>query len=196
MRNRGYKYIITNNDYGFLLFCINGPWINKMLKDRGIEPRKFRALNWVDIAKAQPSLRTAVLFEKLRPTNFWQMCDVFALSLSQYCVDDGIPVYEQLWFSEYPLFTKEDVYEILVDEGINKSDAIKLTELMGKGKTTTLGISIRDFIELCDVPEDIEYAMLHCRKLVSRDEAIDMLLDAAELAIARREIHSKKREKR
>lgn len=182
VRNRGYKYIINNNDSGFLLFCINGPWINQMLKDRGIEPRLFRALNWRDIAKAQPDMETAILFERLRPSNFWEMCDVFALAASSYDKDFQ-PVYERDWFIRYPIFTKEDVYEILSDQGIDKSDAIKISEIMGRGRFTSLEVSFRDFIELCDVPEDIEEALLSCKKLSSREDAVNRLLDAASRAI-------------
>ena len=59
MRNRGYKFIINENETGYWILCINATWINHLLRDRGIEPRNFRALNWRDIAAAAPS-------EKLR----------------------------------------------------------------------------------------------------------------------------------
>ena len=183
MRNRGYKYIISNNNAGFLLFCINGPWINQMLKERNIEPREFRALNWRDIAMSQPDIRVARLFEKLRPQNFWQMCDVFALSLSEYTYDGEGAVYEQSWFAEYPMFTREDVYEILADEGIDKSDAIKITDIVGKGRFTSLNVSFRDFLELCDLPDELVDVIMHCRKLVRREEAVAKLLDAAVVSL-------------
>ena len=185
VRNRGYKYIISNNNAGFLLFCINGPWINQMLKERNIDPKEFRALNWRDIALAQSDINVAKLFERLRPQNFWQMCDVFALSMSEYFVEDGA-VYEEPWFVDYPIFTREDVYEILADEGVDKSDAIKITDILGKGRFTSLNVSFRDFLELCDLSDELVDVILHCKKLVRREDAVVKLLDAATIALARK----------
>ena len=184
VRNRGYRYIINNNDNGYMLFCINGPWINEMLRDRGIDPKKFRALNWYDLMIVQDDKRISRLLRTLRPENFWEMCDAIALAFSEYELDELGHVYEQRWFSRYPIFTKEDVYEILVDEGVDRSDAIKITEILGNGKTSGLSVSFRDFLELCDIPEELESVILKCRKLTHRDTAVELLLDSAKRAIS------------
>ncbi len=154
--------------------CINATWINHLLRDRGIEPRNFRALNWRDIAAAAPSEKLRKLVVTLKPANFWQMCDVIGLSESEYD-DDNMPIYRQRWFTRYPIFTVEDVYELLLENGFNQEDALRVTMVVKRGEESLDGVSLRDFLELYDVPEDLERVILRCNSLVSRHYVIDRL---------------------
>lgn len=178
VRNRGYKFIINENETGYWILCINATWINHLLRDRGIEPRNFRALNWRDIASAAKTDKLRQLTATLRPANFWQMCDVIALSESEYD-DDCMPVYRQRWFTRYPIFTVEDVYELLLENGFTQEDALRVTMVVKRGEESLDGVSLRDFLELYDVPEDLEKVILRCRKLVSRHYVIDRLTSMA-----------------
>ncbi len=178
VRNRGYKFIINENETGYWILCINATWINHLLRDRGIEPRNFRALNWRDIAAAAPSEKLRKLVVALKPANFWQMCDVIALSESEYD-DDNMPIYRQRWFTRYPIFTVEDVYELLLENGFNQEDALRVTMVVRRGEESLDGVSLRDFLELYDVPEDLERVILRCNSLVSRHYVIDRLTHMA-----------------
>lgn len=179
MRNRGYKFIINDNDTGYWILCINATWINHLLRDRGIEPRDFRAITWRELAMNTRSLKIRELMCTLKPKNFWQMCDVIALSKSSYD-DDNMPVYRQRWFTRYPMFTVEDIYEILLEYGFSQEDALRISMVVKRGEDSLDDISIRDFIELYDVPEEIEKVILRCNKLVSRSEVINDLVDIVE----------------
>ncbi len=187
VRNRGYKYIIKSDENGFWMLCVNPTWINELLRERGIEPRIFRSLSWEDIAVNIEDEKIRDLFYILRPTNFWNMCDVVALSMSTYNVEDE-DVFWQNWFIKYPMFTLEDVYEILTDEGVCREDALRVTEVIRKGGKTEQSISLREFVELYDVPERLCGAVCKCGRLVSREKAIEAFLDILVCCIDKAEL--------
>lgn len=183
MRNRGYKYMIKSSGHGYLLLCVNATWINLMLEEQGIVPKEFRALTYEEIARAIPDEYTKALFLTLKPKNFWQMCDTLALSVATYDEKDIRRVYHSKWFIKYPLFTKEDVYEHLMDAGFCQEDALRVMEFVRRGKCKTLKLGRREFLELYDVPEEMEEAILHCRKLPPRDEIISLMIEVIGFAI-------------
>lgn len=187
VRNRGYKYMINSGSHGYLLLCVNATWINLMLKEKGIVPRDFRALSYQDIASAIPSDYTRALFMTLKPKNFWQMCDVLALSMATYDEKDIRKIYRSKWFVKYPLFTKEDVFEHLMEADFQQEDAIRVMEFVRRGKCKTLKLGRREFLELYNVPEALEEAILHCRTLPSRKEIIDVMIEIIGAALAVKE---------
>lgn len=188
MRNRGYKFIINrDSDLGYWMLCINPTWINDMLKSRGIEPKLFRSISWKEIATQMTDRYSRELFCKLQPKNFWQMCDVFALTMSEYIDDYRMPVYEQSWFSKYPVFTAEDVYELLTDEGMEQEDALRIAEVVRKGRCTIMDLSMREYLELYDVPDGLIDAITACELLADRQDVINGLLDVAKIVLSARE---------
>lgn len=193
MRNRGYKYVIKCSEEGYWLLCINATWINQILRDRGIEPKEFRKLSYKDIAKAQDSKEIKYLFLELRPRNFWQMCDTMALSMAIYKGEkkDDLKTraYKQPWFLKYPMFSCEDAYEHLMDAGFQQEDALRVMEFVKRGKCHTLSLSRDEFLQLYDVPDDLQDAFNRCKKLPRREEAVDALLDVIEKAISYAESH-------
>lgn len=179
MRNRGYKFIINRNECGYWMLCINPTWINDMLRSNGIDPKLFRSISWHEIASVTKDRYAKELFVKLQPANFWQMCDVYALSMSEYTYDFETPIYNQSWFSTYPIFTAEDVYELLRDDGMEQEEALRVTEAVRKGKTSIQGISILEYLELYDVDDRLIDAICQCEFLADRQEAIAGLVDTA-----------------
>ena len=179
MRNRGYKFIINRNECGYWMLCINPTWINDMLRSNGIDPKLFRSISWQEIASVTKDRYAKELFVKLQPANFWQMCDVYALSMSEYTYDFETPIYNQSWFSTYPIFTAEDVYELLRDDGMEQEEALRVTEAVRKGKTSIQGISILEYLELYDVDDRLIDAICQCEFLADRQEAITGLVDTA-----------------
>ena len=176
VRNRGYKYIINSDENGFWMLCVNPAWINELLRERGIEPKVFRSLSWKDIAGGIADERLKELFYILRPNNFWQMCDVVALSMSRYACEDS-DVFYQNWFIRYPIFTLEDIFEILNEEELNQEDALRIMEVVRKGGKTDLNVSLRDFVELYDVSDRLTNAICKCEYLIPREKAIRTFLD-------------------
>ena len=188
VRNRGYKYIIDRDDMGYLMLCINPTWISDLLKMRNINPSLFRSISWKEMAAHMKDRYAKELFCKLQPSNFWQMCDVFALTISEYIEDFEMPVYEQTWFPKYPIFAAEDVYELLLEEGMDQEDALRITEVVRKGRCSILDISVRDYLELYDVPEELVDAITSCEYLADRQEVVNGFLDTAmEILKAREE---------
>jgi len=179
VRNRGYKFIINRNECGYWMLCINPTWINDMLRSNGIDPKLFRSISWQEIASVTKDRYAKELFVKLQPANFWQMCDVYALSMSEYTYDFETPIYNQSWFSTYPIFTAEDVYELLRDDGMEQEEALRVTEAVRKGKTSIQGISILEYLELYDVDDRLIDAICQCEFLADRQEAIAGLVDTA-----------------
>ncbi len=179
MRNRGYKFIINRNECGYWMLCINPTWINDMLRSNGIDPKLFRSISWQEVAAVIKDRYAKELFAKLQPANFWQMCDVYALSMSEYTYDFETPIYNQSWFSTYPIFTAEDVYELLRDDGMEQEEALRVTEAVRKGKTSIQGISILEYLELYDVDDRLIDAICQCEFLADRQEAIAGLVDTA-----------------
>jgi len=179
VRNRGYKFIINRNECGYWMLCINPTWINDMLRSNGIDPKVFRSISWQEIAATLKDRYAKELFVRLQPSNFWQMCDVYALSMSEYTYDFETPVYSQSWFSSYPIFTAEDVYELLRDEGLEQEEALRVTEAVRKGKTSIQGISILEYLELYDVDDRLIDAICQCEFLADRHDAITGIVDTA-----------------
>lgn len=182
MRNRGYKYIIKSGHEGYWLLCINAIWINQMLKDRGIRPKDFRQLTWKDLVRSQDSELEKKLFAELKPKNFWQMADTLALKYACYDLEKGSRLYEQEWFLKYPLFSREDVYELLLENGLRQEDAIRIMEVVRRGQCST-NLKWQEFIELYDVPEGLIEAFSRCIYLPPREKIITYLLDALAHAI-------------
>lgn len=180
MRNRGYKFVIKCSDEGYWLLCINATWINQMLKERGVRPKDFRKLTYDDIARAAQTEIQKRLFLEIHPNNFWQMCDTIALSCARYKCPKA---YRQEWFLKYPLFTCEDVYEHLMDAGFQQEDAIRVMEFVRRGKCRTLSLSREEFLQLYDVPEELQFAFSQCASLPSREEVVQSLLDIIEVAV-------------
>lgn len=181
VRNRGYKFVIKCSDEGYWLLCINATWINQMLKERGIKPKDFRKLTYEDIARVQNSAEKKRLFMELRPTNFWQMCDTMALSFAKYKDKEA---YKKNWFLKYPLFTLEDVYEHLMDADFQQEDAIRVMEFVRRGRCHTLSLSRDEFLQLYDVPDELQESFSRCKHLPEREEVVQELLEVIEKAIA------------
>lgn len=188
MRNRGYKYVIKCSEEGYWLLCINATWINQMLRDRGIKPKDFRRLTYEDLAKVQETKELGYLFLELRPRNFWQMCDTVALSLAKYKNDDKKDfkgrAYKQSWFLKYPMFSCEDAYEHLMDAGFQQEDALRVMEFVRRGRCQTLSLTRDEFLQLYDVPEEMQEAFSYCLYLPRREEVVERLLDSVEKAMA------------
>lgn len=187
VRNRGYKYVVKKHSNSYLLMCINATWINQMLKDNGIKPREFRKLTYLDMADVQTSAFREKLFLTLKPKNFWEMCDTLALSMSEYDIPEGTRPYETRWFCEYPLFTLEDVYEILLDKGMAQEDALRVMEFVRRGKCTTLSLSKDEFLQLYDVPEKMQTAIKACKFLPAREQVMDELIRMIGRAVSARQ---------
>lgn len=187
MRNRGYKFIINRNECGYWMLCINPTWINDMLRSNGIDPKMFRSISWQEIAATLKDRYAKELFVRLRPSNFWQMCDVYALSMSEYTYDFETPIYSQSWFSTYPIFTAEDVYELLRDEGLEQEEALRVTEAVRKGKTSIQGISILEYLELYDVDDRLIDAICQCEFLADRQDAIAGVVETAKIILEAKE---------
>lgn len=183
MRNRGYKYIIKNREDGYWLLCVNAVWINQMLKERGIRPKEFRQLTWRDLADVQENEAGKRLFIGLKPTTFWQMVDTLSLRYASYDLEKGSSLYQQKWFLKYPLFAQEDVYELLLENGLKQEDALRIMEVVRKGQCRN-HLKWQEFIELYDVPEGMIEAVSRCGYLPPRERVVSRLLDYAELAIA------------
>ena len=183
MRNRGYKYVIKKNSMGYMLLCINATWINQMLRDRGIRPKDFRKLTWKDIAGAQTSEGRKRLFEELKPASFWQMCDTLALSYAEYDVDPGEKLYQQDWFVRNPVYTLEDIYEILLEKNVWQEDALRIMEFARRGKCCMLRLSQDEFLQLYDVPEGIQEIIKKSKYIPHREKVIQVLLDIIERAV-------------
>lgn len=182
MRNRGYKYVIKKNGYGYLLMCINATWINHMLKERGIRPRDFRKLTYEDLAAVQSNELRRNLFLELQPKNFWQMCDTLALAYAEYDTEPGHKIYEYEWFHKNPVFAVEDVYEILLDRGFQQEDALRVSEFARRGKCSMLKLNNAEFLQLYDVPEDMQAIIKRCKYIPHRDRIMQLLLDSIERA--------------
>lgn len=196
MRNRGYKYIIKNSEEGFWLLCINATWINHMLKERGIRPKDFRKLTWEDLASVQNTEVRRKLFMQLKPANFWQMCDTLALSYAEYETEGHRQVFQEDWFYKYPLFTLEDIYEILMEKDFQQEDAIRVMEVVRRGKCCMLKLGKEEFMQLYDVPEEMIKAMNRCKYLPQREKVVYALLDSVERAIHNKKEKNKKEESR
>ena len=192
MRNRGYKYIIKKNIYGYLMLCINATWINHMLKERGIRPRDFRKLTWQDIAYVQTQDSRRRLFELIRPRGFWEMCDTLALSYAEYEAPGDLSICSEERFSKYPIFTIEDVYELLRDRGFQEEDALRIMEFVRRGRCCQLKLSADEFMQLYDVPEDMQYVIKCCKYIPSREKVVASLLDSVERAMYIRKVHQDK----
>lgn len=182
MRNRGYKYIIKSRQEGYWLFCVNAVWINQILRDHGIRPRDFRQLTWQDLAEVQDSAFGRRLFLELKPGNFWQMADTLSLKYASYDLEKGSHLYEQDWFLHYPLFAQEDVYELLRDSGLRQEDALRIMEVVRRGRCGN-DLKWREFIELYDVSEGMVEAFSRCIYLPPREKVVTDLLDIISLAI-------------
>lgn len=167
--------------------CINATWINQMLKDNGIKPRDFRKLTYLDMADVQTSAFREKLFLTLKPKNFWEMCDTLALSMAEYDIPEGRGVYETRWFCEYPLFSLEDVYEILLDKGMEQEDALRVMEFVRRGKCTTLTLSKDEFLQLYDVPDKMQTAIKSCKYLPAREQVIRELILSIGKAVANKQ---------
>lgn len=150
-----------------------------MLRSKGIDPKLFRSISWQEVASVLNDRYAKELFVRLRPVSFWQMCDVYALSMSEYTYDFETPIYNQSWFSTYPIFTAEDVYELLRDDGMDQEEALRVTEAVRKGKTTIHGISLLEYLELYDVDDKLIDAICQCELLADRQDAIAGLVDTA-----------------
>ncbi|MBQ8261136.1 MAG: hypothetical protein IJZ00_02515 [Lachnospiraceae bacterium] len=196
MRNRGYKFIIKSSPEGYWFFCINATWINDMLKERGIRPRKFKELTWEDLAEVTESEAKKRLFSELQPKNFWQMCDTLAITYAVYDLGDSQRVYENDWFYRYPIFTREDIYEILLDEGFREEDALRVMEFVRRGGSMTNNLNMNEFLELYDVPDGLAYAIGMCLKLPSREKVVMATLDLIEKAMERKRQKNTKEEPR
>lgn len=168
---------------GYMLMCINATWINHMLKDRGIRPRDFRKLTYEDLAAVQGNELRRSLFLELQPKNFWQMCDTLALAYAEYDIEPGDSIFKHDWFHKNPVFAVEDVYEILLDRGFWQEDALRIMEFARRGKCCTLKLSSEEFMQLYDVPEDMQNVIRRCKYIPHRDRIIQMLLDSIERAI-------------
>lgn len=190
MRNRGYKYIIKKNNIGYLFLCINATWINQMLRDRGVKPRDFKKLTWEDIANVQTDARRKRFFETLKPKSFWEMCDTLSLSYVEYELDEPKTVrsklytkfYEKEWFIKNPVFTQEDIFEILMERGFQQEDALRVMEVVRHGKCCTLKLSPDEFMQLYDVPEDLYNVIKRCKYIPPREKVLNNLLDCIERA--------------
>lgn len=204
MRHRGYKYIIKNNDLGYLFLCVNASWINQMLKERGIRPRDFKKISWEDIAGVQTDDRRKRLFASLQPKSFWEMCDTLALCYAEYECDENrsahaklySKVYEKDWFIKNPIFTQEDIYEILLERGFQQEDALRVMEVVRRGRCCSLKLSHDEFMQLYDVPEDIYQVIKHCKYIPPREKVVHNLLDSIERAayMASLQLHKSKAE--
>ena len=187
VRNRGYKFIINRDQIGYWMLCINPTWINDILRDKNIDPRGLRSISWKEMAQQMTDRYSRELFMKLQPKNFWQMCDVFALTMSEYVEDYKMPVYKQKWFSRYPIFAAEDVYELLLEEGMEQEDALRITEVVRRGRCTIQEVSVRDFLELYDVPDQLIEAIRSCEFLADRQSVICGFLDTAKAILEEKE---------
>ncbi len=196
MRNRGYKFIIKNSPEGYWLFCINATWINYMLKERGIKPKRFRELTYEDIAAVLDSEGKKRLFMELRPQNFWQMCDTLALAYAKYELGDSQRVYENGWFYRYPIFTVEDIYELLMEEGFLGEDALRVSQYIRRGRSINTNLRKDEFLELYDVPEGLALAIEKCLRLPSRERVVHAMLDIIEMAMERKKQINPKEEPR
>lgn len=194
MKNRGYKYVIKKNSMGYMLLCINATWINQLLKDRGIRPKDFRKLTYEDLAAVQTVEYRKRLFTDLKPKNFWEMCDTFALAYAEYDINPGEMVYQKAWFYKYHVFTVEDVYEILMQHDFQQEDALRIAEFARRGRCSTLRLSSDEFMQLYDVPEGLQEVLKKCKYIPPRDKVIHGLLDTIERAIyvrGKREVRDK-----
>lgn len=161
-----------------------------MLKERGINPREFRKLTWEDIAKVQTDDRKRRLFVSLKPKSFWEMCDTLSLAYAEYDIDNksdnkaaNIKLHEEEWFIKHPIFTQEDIYEILLEKGMEQEDALRVTEVVRRGKCCTLKLSHEEFMQLYDVPEEIYNVIKKCKYIPPREKIIQSLMDSIERAI-------------
>lgn len=191
MRNRGYKYIIKKNSSGYLFLCINATWISQMLKDRGIRIKDFKKLTWEDLASVQTDERRRRLFTALKPKSFWEMCDTLSLSYAEYELDEPrsarsklyTKVYQKEWFIKNPVFTQEDIFEILLERGFQQEDALRVMEVVRHGKCLTLTLSPDEFMQLYDVPDDLYGVIKRCKYIPPREKVIQTLLDSIERAV-------------
>ncbi|GEM_PF-3964449 len=196
MRNRGYKFIVKCTNEGYWILCVNATWINQILKDNGIRPRDFRRLTWEDLAKAQETEIGRRLFRELRPKNFWEMCDTMSLLYSNYELGENERVYHQEWFVRYPLFAREDIYELLLEEGLRQEDAVRVMEFVRRGKSSAQRLGWQEFLELYDVPEDLAEAFAHCSYLPPREKMVHALIQVIERAVRMKVQDSKQEESR
>lgn len=162
-----------------------------MLRDRGIKPREFRKLTYKDIARVQTDDRRRRLFNALQPKSFWEMCDTLALSYAEYEFDENrsarsklyTKIYEKDWFIKTPIFVQEDIFEILLERGFQQEDALRVMEVVRRGRCCTLKLSHDEFMQLYDVPEDVYEVIRHCKYIPSREKVVSTLLDSIERAI-------------
>lgn len=204
MRNRGYKYVIKKNSSGYLFLCINATWISQMLKDRGIKIRDFKKLTWEDLADVQTDARRKRLFAALQPKSFWEMCDTLSLSYAEYELDEPrsarsklyTKIYDKDWFIKNPVFTQEDIYEILLERGFQQEDALRVMEVVRHGKCLTLKLSLDEFMQLYDVPDDLYGVIKRCKYIPPREKVIQTLIDSIERAVYTRLINEGKTKKR
>lgn len=194
MRNRGYKYIIKQNSLGYLFLCINATWINHMLRERGINPSDFRKLTYEDIAAVQTDNRKKSLFTRLKPKSFWEMSDTLALFYAEYDLSsesvneskdkkNNIKLHEEEWFIKHPVFTQEDIYELLLEKGMEQEDALRVMEVVRRGRCCTLKLSHDEFMQLYDVPEEVYSVIKKCKYVPPREKVIQSLLDSIERAV-------------
>lgn len=175
---------------GYLFLCVNATWINQMLKDRGIRPRDFRKLTFEDLAEVQSDERRKRLFLTLQPKSFWEMCDTLSLAYSEYEPEETksvrakshFKVYEKEWFIKNPVFTQEDIYEILCERGMQQEDALRIMEVVRHGRCCTLKLGLDEFMQLYDVPEDVYEVIKRCKYIPAREKVIQTLLDSVERA--------------
>lgn len=162
-----------------------------MLKDRGIRPKDFRKLTFEDLAKVQSDDRRKRLFMTLQPKSFWEMCDTMSLSYAEYDLGEVkseraklySKVYEKDWFIKNPIFTQEDIYEILIERGFQHEDALRVMEVVRRGKCCMLKLSQDEFMQLYDVPEDVYEVIKRCKYIPPREKVIQTLIDSIERAV-------------
>ncbi len=192
MKNGGFRYIIRKNGFceGYLIFCVNDIWVERLLLENGIDLQEFRRLSWEDFAVALENGKAKHIIEDLQPTDFWQLCDAVALSHAKFDFFaeggrsiEGEDVYRSSWYKKYPFAVYEDLYERMLEEGYESGESLELMTYFVERSGNTPWQDWRDMIELCDVEGEMEEAMLHCVYLPPRDKMIREVVATLQRAV-------------
>ncbi|MBR1741275.1 MAG: hypothetical protein IJ733_05275 [Lachnospiraceae bacterium] len=155
------------------------------------------SITWKDIVNTRlyPVISEipASIFRMVKPKNFMEMLSLEAYGHSSYadCQKEDayssamarVELLQSSEFSEYGIYSREDVFDFLTGIGFNREKAFEVMEFVRMGKAGRKSEELEKILEGYELPKRMECVFKKCLYLFSRAHCACYLFDYARLAV-------------